>query len=228
MADTHRLQATPQGLRMVSEVAAELAGREQGETSVLAVTTYFPMDVDSIARVFEGLEELEGVERVQRGAMTIYQIEDRDRFVTKGPAIEEEAFVEEAPGLLRAVGALKQDQDWVRTVRGQHELLHIVAESGKTTVELSYLTSRAKMSRARIQSVLNDFDAAGHIGVEFDEDIGELRYSFPPLEYPKQRWEHNLRQLNEAEAPARSRFSLWVFLAVFATLVLIVIILLGF
>ncbi len=227
MADTHRLQATPQGLRMVSKVAAELASRADGETTVLAVTTYFPMDVDSVARVFEGLEEIEGFERVQRGAMTVYEVEDVERFANEGPEIEDEAFVDEAIALRRTVGALKRDADWTRTVRGQHELLHIVAESGKEVVELSYLTSRAKMSRARIQSILNGFDAAGHIAVEFDEDIGELHYSFPSLEYPKKRLEHNLEQLEEADAPARSRFSLWVFMAIFAVLALIVLILLG-
>lgn len=228
MTDSQRLRSTPEGIRLVSEVAGELARRQGGRTSVLAVTTYFPVDVDSVARVFEALEELEGVERVETGELTIYEITGAERFATEGPAIGDEEFVDEAAGFLRAVAMLKGDKEWAEKVRRHHELLYILAGADASTVDLSYLTSRAKISRARIQSILNDFDAAGHIGVEFDEDIDELRYTIPALDYPEERWKQNMRRLDEVEPPARSRLSFWVFLAIFAVIVLIVVILLRF
>ncbi len=228
MSDSQRLRSTPEGIEVISEVAGELSRRHGGRTSVLAATTYVPVDVDSVARVFEALEELEGVERIEIGDLTAYEITDVGRFTSDGPEIGDEEFIDDATGFLRAVALLKGDSDWVSTVRRQHEILHILAGADESTVDLSYLTSRAKMSRARIQSILNDFDAAGHIGVEFDEDIDELRYTIPELEYPEHRLEQNMRRLEEVEPPARSRLSLWVFLAIFAVIVLIAVILLRF
>ena len=228
MADSQRLRTTPAGLRLVSEVAGELARRSDGETNVLEVTTYFPVDVDSVARVFEGIEEIEGVELVERGSLTVYEVDDGARFGSGGPNIDDEAFIDEATGLLKAVGTLKRDKEWVRKVKGQHKILRIVAESDEPIVELSYLTSRAQMPRARVLSLLNDFDAQGYAAVEVDEDVDELRYHFPKFDYPEERFDHNMRLLETVEPPARSRFSLWMFLAVFAVVLLVVVILLRF
>ncbi len=226
MADSQRLRSTSEGLRLVSTVAGRLAEDADGETSVLAVTTYFPADVDSVARVFEGLEEIEGIERVEKGPLTIYRIDDGDRFATEGPEIDDEAFVDEASGFMRAVGELKRDPDWADRVRKQHELLRIIAESGETELDLSYLTSRAGVSRARVQSLLNDFDAQGYIGSEVDEDVDTVRYQFPAIDYPRQRYDRNMERLEEVEPPARSRMPIWVVLATVAVVVLLVVMLL--
>ena len=226
MSESQRLRTTADGLRLVSEIAGELARRGGGQTSVLAVTTYFPMDVDSVARVFEGLEEIEGVERVEQGPLTIYEIHDAGRFAQEdGVDLDDPEFLRGAPGFLRVVGVLKRDQEWLQKVRRQHELLQLLAEADERVVDLTYLTSRASMSRAQIQSLLNDFDAAGYIGVEFDEDVDKLRYTIPQLDYPQERLERNMRRLEEVDPPARTRFSLCVLLAVVAVIVLIVVML---
>lgn len=229
MTDSQRLRTVPEGIRLVSEVAGELARRqEQGRTSVLAVVTYLPMDVDSVARVFEGLEEISGVERVQEGERTVYEFDDVERFSPRGVGIDDRAFLEEARMFLRAVGSLKRDREWVRKVREQHELLRIAAEAKRQTLELGYITSRTEMPRARVQSLLNDFDAEGYIESQVDEETDQIFYIFPALEYGAERFERNMAVLEEAEAPARSRVSLWVVLAICALILLAIVILTRF
>lgn len=228
MADSQRLRTTPDGLRMISTVAAELARRGDGHTSVLAATTYFPVDVDSVARVFEGLEELEGIDRLQQGPLTVYRIEQPDRFTAAPPDIDDPAFIDNAVGFMKAIAELKTDPDWEHRVRGQHELLEIIADSDRTEIELSYLTSRVSMSRARVQSLLNDFDAQGYIGVDVDEEVDSVTYQFPPIDYPPRRFDANMERLQKVEPPARSQFSAWFVLAAFAVVVLVVVILLRF
>lgn len=229
MADSQRLRTVPEGIRLVSEIAGELARRqEHGRTSVLAVTTYLPMDVDSVARVFEGLEEIAGVERVQEGERTVYELDGVERFAPRGAGIDEPAFLEEARMFLRAVGSLKQDQEWVRKVREQHELLRIAAEAKKPELELSYITSRTEMPRARVQSLLNDFGAEGYVEAQVDEEADQIFYTFPELEYGKERFERNMALLEEVPPPAGTRVSLWVISAVFAVILLAIIILTRF
>lgn len=228
MADSQRLRTTEAGLRLVSAVAARLAERGDETVSVLAVTTYFPVDVASVARVFEGLEELDGITRVERGPLTVHHIEDPEQLIVDDIDIEDEDFLAGETSFMKAVGALKRDADWSGRVRGQHQLLQIAAGADQREVELSYLTSRADMSRARVQSLLNDFDAQGYVGVEVDEEVDAISYEFPTLDYPSERFERNMQLLEEAEVPARSRVSAWVLLAVFAVMVLIAVILLRF
>lgn len=229
MTDSQRLRTVPEGIRLVSEIAGELASRhELGRTSVLAVATYLPMDVDSVARVFEGLEEIAGVERVQEGERTVYELDGVERFAPRGVGIDDPTYLEEARMFLRAVGSLKQDREWVRKVREQHELLQIAAGAKKQVLELSYITSRSDMPRARVQSLLNDFDAEGYVESEVDEEADQIFYIFPRLEYGKERFERNMALLEEAEPPARSRVSLWVVLAVCAVVLLGIVILTRF
>ncbi len=226
MTDSQRLRTIPEGIRLVSEVAGELASRGEGRTSVLAVATYLPMDVDSVARVFEGFEEVPGVARVQIGTRAEYEIGDTDRFRRGDEGIDSPELLEGAREFLRAVGELKLDDEWVRKVEEQHELLFLVAGSGKEELELGYLTRRVKWPRARVQSVLNDFDAEGYIDVLIDEEGDEVRYSFPPLEYPKERYERNMELLQDVAPGGRSKVWLWIALAVLGVIILAVVVLL--
>lgn len=228
MADSQRLRSIQEGIRLVSEIAGEMARRYEGRTSVLAVTTYLPVDVDSVARVFEGLEEVTGVERVQYGELTVYEIDDPGRLIEESENIDAPEFLEEARGFLRALGTLKRDEEWLRKVREQHEILRIIAEADDRILDLSYVTSRAKLPRARVQSLLNDFDAEGYISSEVDEEADQLQYTFPDLDYPRERFDRNMALLKEVEPPARSRLSLWIFLAVFAIILLTIVFLLRF
>lgn len=227
MVDSQRLRTTRDGLDLVSTVAAVLAERSGGPTSVLAVTTYFPADVDSIARVFDAIEEIEGVERVERGALTLYEIDEPQRLIGERADIDDEKFVE-TPGLVRTVAALKRDEEWMRRVRAQHEILRTVAEADEEELKLSYLTSRTDLTRSRLQSLLNDFDAQGTIGVDVDEDVGEISYRFPEFDYSAARFERNMSVIEEAESTAPSRVSAWGILAAIAVVVLIAVILVRF
>lgn len=228
MPTSQRLRSTPEGIRLVAKVAAYLAEAGDGRTSVLAVSTYLPVDVDSVARVFDGLEEVEGIEQVEEGPLTLYEIGDRERFLEDPDYLQEHQYLKEVPGFMRVVGAMKSDPRWVQKVREQHQVLHLLAGAEGQTVELRYLTSRSTMSRAKIQSLLNDFDAAGYVGVEFDEDVEKLRYHLPVFDYSQQRLDRNMEFVEEAEVPARSRSTFWVFLAVIAVVILMLILVLGF
>lgn len=228
MADSQRLRSVPEGIQLISEVAAELARREEAPVTVLGVTSFFPMDVDSIARVLEGLEELEGVERVQLDKLAAYEIEHPERFLPGPLDIEEQAHLEKAPAFMRAVASLKQDADWVKKVREQHELLRIASAAREPRVELGYLTSRTDMPSAKVQSLLNDFGAEGYIDVTVDEDADALYYTFPRLDYSRRRFQRNMSLLESLEVAPPARISLWIFVALFATILLIVIIFLRF
>ncbi len=225
MVDTHRLQTTSGGMLVVAELTGRLARRSEGVTSVLEVATYLPMDVESVARALEGVETLDDVEEIEQRGLKRYAVSNGG-LVRGGRARDEseEALVEDSQEVSRTVGALKENGHWLRTVREQHELLHLVAKSGKEVVELSYLEGRATVSRARIQRLLNDFDAAGYIEVEYDEDVGELSYRFPPLEYGEGRWKRNMEAIDEAEPPVSSKRSLWGALAIFAAVILVIMI----
>lgn len=228
MVDSQRLRSTPEGIRLVSEAAAELAHRGDGRTSVLATATYFPVDVDSVARVFEAIEAIDGVERIQEGTLTLYEIEDSDRFARPGPDVSQASFIHDSSGFVRALATLKGDAEWVRQVQAQHQLLRIVADSGRTTLELSYLTSRTQMSRARVQSLLNDFDAQGFLHVEVDEEMDKIRYVFPPIDYPAARFDQNMALLEDVDPPVPSRSRSWIALAVVALIILGIVIWLRF
>ena len=229
MTDSERLRTVPEGIQLISEVGGRLASQGEGRTSVLAVATYLPMDVDSVARVFEGLEEIAGVERIQEEKFTVYEIEEGERFARSEEAgLEGPEFLGESGGFLRAVGSLKRDQDWVRKVKEQHRLLQVAASARDSRVELEYLTTRARLSRARVQSLLNDFDAAGYIGMEVDEEGDRIFYFFPPLDYPKKRFESNMALLDDVEPEHRSRLSLWIFIGAFAVILLAIVMLMRF
>ncbi|MFU8805285.1 MAG: hypothetical protein ACNA8W_15840 [Bradymonadaceae bacterium] len=225
MADSQRLKSVPEGIQLVSEVAAVLARRHEGRTHVLEITTYFPMDVASIGRILEELEAIDGVNRVQDDGICYHEIEKPDLFSLREIDIEKQEQLVEAPAFMRAVSTLKKDEDWVKMVREQHEILHIAAGAKHRSVELSYLTSRTEIPSAKVQSILNDFGAEGHIRIQIDEDSDSLVYTFPEMLYPKQRFQNNLQILEEVQAQPPVRISLWIFVAVSAIILLAIVIL---
>lgn len=229
MTDSERLKTVPEGIRLVSEVSGELASRAGGRTSVLAATTYLPMDVDSVARVFEGLEEIEGIKKIQEDHLTLYEIAPGNQFApADGPDIDTTHFLSDASDFLRAVGRLKHDEDWTRKVKEQHRLIHIAAHGKSQRLELEYLVTRVKLPRARIQSILNDFHAQGYIGMEIDADADLIFYHFPDLDYPPERFVRNLALLEEVVPERRFRVSLWISISAFAIILLAIVILLRF
>lgn len=235
MVDTQRFRLGPDCVRFVGEVAAILARRHPDNlVHVLQVATYVPLDVDSVARILESYEEGDDVTRVQRDSISFFQFSDPDRHSLRQLDLDKaehlsEANLAEMPGLMRSLNALKTEDDWSRKVREQHELLRIISGAKHPTVELSYLTSRTDTPSARIQSVLNDFGAQGHIELHYDEDTDTLSYTFPPIDYPKDRFERNMA-LQESAEPIESTSPMWliIVLATLALLAIVVLIKLSF
>jgi hypothetical protein len=228
MVDTHRFKLGPVCVRLVAEVAAILARQNDGRlTHVLQVATYLPLDVQSVARILESLEEGGelGVHRVQRDSLSWVVFPDPDIYIHREIDLEGGEHLDEIHGLLRTINALKTDEDWERKMREEHQVLRVAAAAKNRTVELAYLTSRLDLPSAKIQSILNDFRAEGHIGLDYDEDTDTLSYTFPELDYPAERFERNMSVQAEAE-PKPSTSPMWaiVGLAMFGLVLVILLV----
>lgn len=226
MVDTERFHINPDCARFVFEVAASLARRGgDNTTQVLEVTTYLPLDVDSVGRAMESLDEDAGVERIQDGEISYYHFDDPDQYSLREFDLDAGEHLEEVEsGLSRTMNALKSEDDWAKKMREQHEILHIAAGARSQRIELSYFTSRCDIPSARVQSILNDFGAEGYVEIDYDEDTDTLSYTFPDLEYPAERFERNSGLVERAE-PAESSSAVWLVLLV-STIILLVVVLL--
>jgi hypothetical protein len=226
MVDTERFHINPDCARFVSEVTASLARRGGNHTTqVLEVTTYLPLDVDSVGRALESLEDDPGVERIQEGEISYYRFDDPDQYSLREFDLDAGEHLSDIdPGLVRTMNALKSEEDWGKKAREQHEILHIAAGARSQTVELSYFTSRCDIPSARVQSILNDFGAEGYVEIDYDEDTDTLSYTFPQLQYPAERFERNTGLIERAE-PKESNSPVWLVLLV-STIILLVAILL--
>ena len=229
MVDTQRFQLTPDCVRLVAEVAAMLARRrEEDVTHVLEVATYFPLDVQSVARILESLEDDEGgVRRIQREALSYFEFDDPDLYSLRELDVDDGEHLEESQGLTRTINALKTDGNWGRKTREEHEILRVAAGAKSRTVELAYFTSRLEMPSAKIQSILNDFGAEGHIQLHYDEDTDTLSYTFPELDYPEKRFERNMA-FEEATEPKESTSPIWAIIALAALALVAVLFLIKF
>ncbi len=227
MVDTNRFRIGPNCVRLVSEVAAMLARRSGDNiTHVLYVTTYLPLDVQSVARILESVEEQEGggVRRIQRDGLSFFEFEDPDLYSLREFDLDKGEHLEELHALMRTINALKTDEEWERKTREQHEILKVAAGAKRQTIELSYFNSRLEMPSAKVQSLLNDFGAEGHIELHYDEDTETLSYTFPELDYPQKRFERNM-SIQERGEPSASTRPIWAIIAL-ATLGLLTVILL--
>lgn len=226
MVDTERFHINPDCARFVTEVAASLA-RRGGEnmTDALEVTTYLPLDVDSVGRILDSIEDESGVERVQRGEIAYYRFEDPDLYSLRELDLDAGEHLEDMDaGLWRTMNALKSGEDWSRKVLEQHQIIHIAAGARDRTVELSYFTSRSEISSAKVQSVLNNFGAEGFVEIDYDEDSDTLSYTFPELNYPTERYDRNKSLVERAE-PSQSNSPVWLVLLVSTILLLAVVLL---
>lgn len=215
-------------MRLVSQVAAMLAERDADQvTHVLQVATYLPLDVQSVARIMESLEDNPdfGVHRVQKDVLNWVLFDDPERFIHSDISLDDERYLTDCDGLLRTINALKSDPDWERKMREEHQVLQVAAAAKHRTIELAYLTRRVDLSSAKLQSILNDFDAEGHIDLAYDEDTDTLSYTFPEFDYPAERFERNMSYQAEAEPAPQSR-SLWAIigLSIFGIILVLLLI----
>ena len=227
MVDTERFQLGPELIHTVTVVAAHCAARGDKSVSPLQVATYVPLDVDSVGRILEAVEEDYELERTERGDICYFEFEDPESIEDAELDVEAGAHLEETSNLQNNLSALKSDEGWSRKVREQHEVLRIAAKSDSPTVELSYFLSRTDVPSARIQSILNDFEAEGYVAHNFDEENDILEYTFPSFDYPDERHERNMAILEELDGTEHT-FRIWLLLGAFALLLLVIVIVIRF
>lgn len=216
MVDTHRFNLGPVCVELVTEVAAELAQQHPDHLiHILQLTTYLPLDVQSVTRIVESLEEDEdmGIEREQKDSLSWVRIPQPERYIHRALGLESGAEFGAASGLHRTIAQLKSGPDWERKMREEHQVLRVAANAKNRTIELAYLTRRLDLPSAKIQSILNDFQAEGHIALRYDEDTDTLWYTFPQLDYPKALYERNMSIQAEAE-PREVSTTKWAILGV--------------
>ncbi len=219
MVDTQRFRLGPHCVAFVSDVTATLAARGEGELSALLVATYVPLDVESVARILDSLEAEGTVRRVQKDDGVCYY--ETDGFEPNRTwDIDAGEHLDDCPGFRRNLDTLRQDSDWLRKTREQHEVLRIAAGTKKSTLELGHFTSRSEIPSAKIQSLLNDFAAEGYIHVDYEDDATAIKYKFPAMSYPKSRYERHMAILDElAERPEKSQ-RYWVAVVLVAAVIL--------
>ena len=227
MVDTERFQLGPELIHTVTTVAAQVAVRRGETASPLQVATYVPLDVDSVGRILEAVEEDYDLERVERDGICYFDFEDPHAILDHPIDIDGGEHLASLSDLESNLAALKSDDGWSRKVREQHDILRIAAGSDSRTIELPYFLSRTDVPSARVQSILNDFDAENYVEHALDEEDDVLEYTFPELDYPDERHARNMEiieMLDESERGNR----IWLLLAAFALLLLIVVIVIRF
>lgn len=197
----------------VAEVAAMCAAKdEQHHVHALNVAAYFPLDVETVSRMLENMTEREGV-YFEQGELTYLHMEQPENFHVRGLDIERGEHLERNSSLIKHLSELRSDEAWLRKVMTQHELLRLAADARGRTLELGYFTSRSELPSARIQSVLNELGAEGHIVVDLDEENGALRYIFPKIDYPKARYARHIALLQALPPQPRVPMVVWAMVA---------------
>ena len=224
MIDTQQLQDAPKCVSGVAEVAATLARADDAQcTHAIEVTTCFPLDIETVGRMLEGLGERAGIDMIQSDGVCYLNFERPDDYNLRMLDLDAGEHLESNNSLLKHLSVLRGDESWMRKVKEQHELLLVVANARFQRVELSYFTSRTDIPSARIQSTLNDLGASGFIFIDIDEDAGDVYYVFPSFSYPKARYNKNMRLLEELTPREPEQHTSWLLvalaLAVFIVLV---------
>ena len=217
MIDTQPIQAAPQCISGVAEVAAVCARQDADHcTHVLEVTTYFPLDVATISRMMEGLSEREGIDFIETDQMHYLRVVRPDDYNVQMLNFDAGEHLAANGSLRKHLGAFRRDDQWVRRVVEQHEVMQVAAASKIKRLELEHFLRRLEIPKARVQSTLNDLGAGQHIAIDVDESMGHVHYVFPDFDYPKARFLQNMKMLEDEgfdhAGPAGSR-SIWLALA---------------
>ena len=225
MVDTQKIQAAPRCISGVAEVAATLA-RERPDrcTHAIEVATCFPVDVETLGRMLEGLSERAGIDLIQSDQVCYLHIDRPDDYNLRVLDLDAGEHLTSNTSLIKHLSELRSDPQWVRKVEEQHELLRIAAQALTQRFELAYFTSRSDVPSARVQSTLNDLGASGHILVDVDTDADHVQYVFPEFDYPKERYQQNMHLL-ETLSPIEPNTRNVVVIAALVALVVVAILL---
>lgn len=231
MVNTLKIQAATQCLAGLAEVAAVCARKNPEHlTNTLEIVSHFPLDVETVSRMLERMEDRDGMTLLQRDQMTYLWIDEPESYHVDHEELESGQHLEDNMSLQHHLIKLRADAEWRRKTREQHELLCHAAAARSRTLELSYFTRRMSVPGSRIQSMLNDLGACGHIRVEIDDDADDVRYTFPAFEYPRARLARHLAMLEptaQAAAAANNmgRSPAWIaMLVMFAALALVLLV----
>lgn len=199
MVDTQRIQNAPQCVSGVAQVAASRARADaHHRTHVLDVTTYFPLDIETIARMLEDLCDRADISEQTHEGLTYVMFDEPDAYNLRMLDMDRGEHLTTNTSLLKHLSVLREDERWMRRVRDQHELLHVAAGASARALEPSYFTSRTELPRAKVQSLLHDLCASGHVQRQTDAD-GAHSYLFPSLSYPRARYTRNMELLSQLE-----------------------------
>ncbi len=228
MIDTQRIQSAPRCISGIAEVAATLARHHEDRcTHAIEVATCFPLDVETVGRVLEGLDERAGIDLVKSDDITYLYIARPDDYNLRELDLDHGEHLHSNVSLMKHLAELRSDDDWVRQVHAQHDILKLAAQAPGSLkrLDLDYFTSRCDLAGARIQSILNDLSANGYILTDVDAESQHAHYIFPDFAYPRQRHQHNMNLLDELQPSQERRHNVALFAALVLTILIAVIVL---
>ena len=218
--DTQKIQAAPRCISGIAEVAATLARADTDHlTHAVEITTCFPLDVETVGHMTQGLSERPGIDHIQASGISYLYIERPDDYNLRQLDLNEREHLDSNTSLIKHLSELRANTQWVRKVREHHDLLRVVAASSMSRFELSYFTSRLDIPSARIQSTLNDLGASGFIHIDLDEEAQKIYYVFPEFDYPKARYSANMNLLDNLVPREPSSPSYWLVAALLIAII---------
>ena len=173
--------------------------------------------------MLDGLSEREGIDLLESAGVTYLNFERPDDYNLRLLDLDAGEHLDSNTSLLKQLAVLRADEQWMRKLREQHELLRVASSAKSQRFELSYFTNRTEIPSARIQSTLNDLGASDFIHIEIDEEAGDVHYIFPAFDYPRARYTRNMTLLETLTPHEPAMRSSWLLIAI-AVLVLIVIV----
>ena len=128
MIDTQQLQDAPKCISGVAEVAATLARGDQAQcTHAIEVATCFPLDIETVGRMLEGLTERAGIDMIQADGVCYLNFERPDDYNLRILELDAGEHLESNTSLLKHLSVLRAEESWMRKVHEQHELMRVVA-----------------------------------------------------------------------------------------------------
>ncbi len=220
MVDTQRFNLGPGCVKAVTDVANALTDRH-GKTSVLAVASYLPLDIDSVARVMDALQEMDHTEvEIGEDDVTYYVVDDAEEPVD----LNSDLYIEGNQAFLKNLETLRRDEDWIRKVRNHHEILRAASKAKSRHVSLDYLVEETGLPKPRLQSILNDFASQGIVHFDLEETDNTVRFTFPNFGYPSKRYGRHLEVMDDLESKETGRLA-WIALATGGAIILAIVIL---
>lgn len=216
MVDTERFHLGPHAVQAVGGIVTSM-GRDR-ETHALEIATHIPLDIESIARILDALED-EGIVAARIDERGLKHITlKRDDYADVAERVRTGTHLDD-PGLKRNLVALRADDNWVRNVRDQHRVLRAITSLGHKT-DLDRIVAASDVPASRVRTMLGDLETEGYAISTYDEAEDVMNIEFPPLAYPKELFERNLAIIAhvETERAAVSPF-IWLLLLL-ATLLL--------